>query len=170
MGPTSMSMGWKRLLPAALAMACLVTMGAQKPATRAQSGAGPDPDFGHLPKVWHSETTKHDFQVEVTKDVFHAEWINLPAESAKRGAYIHTECRRTGSKWVGNSDISLLVALPDAPAGVDSKICKFNIRFEVDSVSPDKITGQGESLRSFDVATCRVNETKWAPFTWVPKK
>ncbi len=163
---------WKRALPAALAFAALLlfTVAAQNPAAPPQSGVAPDTDFARIPKIWHSETTKHDFRVEVTKDLFRAEWVNLPAESAKKGAFIHTECRRTGSKWVGNSNINMLVALPDAPGGVDSKLCKITIRFEVDSVSPEKISGQGESLHSFDPVACRVNETKWAPFTWVPKK
>ncbi len=159
-----------RLSSVALAMVCAITIAAQKPSPPAQSASAPDPDFSRLPKVWHSETTKHDFKVEVTKDLFRAEWIDLPAESAKKGAFIHTECRRTGSKWVGKSNISMLVGVPNAPAGKDTKICQITIRFEVDSVTPDKISGQGEALHSFDPATCRVNETRWAPFTWVPKK
>ncbi len=163
---------WKRALPVGFAFAALIlfTVAAQNPAAPAQSGSTPDPDFARLPKVWHSETTKHDFRVEVNKDLFRAEWVNLPAESAKKGAFIHTECRRTGSKWIGKSNINMLVEIPGAPAGVETKLCQITIRFEVDSVSPEKITGQGESLHSFDAPTCRVNETRWAPFTWVPRK
>jgi hypothetical protein len=40
----------------------------------------------------------------------------------------------------------------------------------VDSSSAEKITGHSESLRSIDVNACRVQETKWAEFTWIPKK
>jgi hypothetical protein len=44
------------------------------------------------------------------------------------------------------------------------------LRFEVDSISPEKITGHAEALHSFDVNSCRVQETKWGAFTWIPKK
>jgi hypothetical protein len=123
-----------------------------------------------LPKVWHSESSKHDFRVEITNDLFRAEWINLPPEAAKQGAYIHTECRRAGSKWVGRSAISMLFAVPGAPPGKDVKLCSLTVRFEIDSVSAQKITGHSEALRNFDVKTCRVEQTAWGQFTWVPKK
>ena len=126
--------------------------------------------FGKLPKIWHSDATKHDFRVEVTNDLFRADWVNVPPAAAKQGAYIHTECRRAGAKWVGTSKVNMLFAVPGAPPGKDTKFCTLNVRFEVDSVSPEKITGHSEALHGFDVNTCRVQETKWGEFDWVPKK
>ena len=120
--------------------------------------------------MWLSESSHKEFRVEVAHDVFHAEWINVPAAAAKQGAYIRTECRKSGDKWVGTSKISMLFAVPGAPAGKDTKLCSLNVRFEVDSISPDKISGHSESLHGFDVNACRVQQTSWAPFTWVPKK
>jgi hypothetical protein len=121
-------------------------------------------------KIWHSEATQHDFRVEVTNDVFRAEWINIPPAIAKRGAYIRTECRRAGTKWEGVSHINLLFGIPGAPAGNNTKMCSLTVRFEVDSISPEQITGHSEVLRSFDVNTCRVKETRWGELTWVPKE
>jgi len=148
-----------------------LTVAAQKPETSAQPvTATSNPASGKLPKIWHSEATKHDFRVEVTNDLFHAEWVNLPPAAAKQGAYIHTECRRAGPKWVGSSTVNMLFAIPGAPTGKDTKLCSLTVRFEVDSISAEKITGHSESLRSIDVNACRVQETKWAEFTWIPKK
>ena len=77
---------------------------AQKPTAPAHSAAATSkPAGGQLPKIWHSDATKHDFRVEVTNDLFRAEWVNVPPAVAKQGSYIRTECRKAGSKWVGSS-------------------------------------------------------------------
>ena len=165
---------WKQMLMT-LAGLLLIPFGAQaaqapKPAAPPPAAATAKVAFDKLPKVWLSESTKHDFRVEVTNDLFRAEWVNLPATSARKGAYIHTECRRAGAKWVGTSKVNMLFAIPGAPAGNDTKLCSITVRFEVESVSPTKITGHSESLHGFDAIACRVLQTTWAPFTWVPKK
>jgi hypothetical protein len=167
------SIVWKQGLITLMALLVILpfTAAAQKPATPAvPTTAAPPPALDKLPKLWHSEVTQHDFRIDVTKDVFHAEWVNIPAIPAKQGAYIHTECRRAGSTWQGSSRINMLFAVPGAPAGKDTKMCALTVRFEVESIAPDKITGRSEALRSFDVNTCKVQETKWGEFTWVPKK
>ena len=147
------------------------TAAAQKPATPAKSApATSNPASGQLPKIWRSDSTQHEFRVDVTNDLFHAEWVNIPPAAAKRGAYIRTECRRTGSKWVGSSSVNMLFAIPGAPTGKDTKLCSFTVRFEVDSLSAEKITGHSESIHAFDVNACRAEQTKWAEFTWIPKK
>jgi len=43
------------------------------------------------------------------------------------------------------------------------------LRFEVDFISSDRITGGGEILREFDCGSCEVQKTGWGPFSWVPK-
>jgi hypothetical protein len=144
---------------------------AQKPTAPANSTtATSKSSSGQFPKNWHSESTKHDFRVDVTNDRFHAEWVNIPPAAAKQGAYIRTDCRRAGAKWVGSSSVNMLFAIPGAPTGKDTKMCALTVRFEVDSLSAEKITGHSESIRSFDVNACRAEQTKWAEFTWIPKK
>jgi hypothetical protein len=133
------------------------------------AAAVPAPINKPFVKIWHSESTKHDFSVQVSNDLFRAEWVNIPPVAAKQGAYIRTECRKSGSKWVGTSNVNMPVGVPGAPPGKDTKMCTFTVRFEVDSLSSLKITGHSESLRNFDPKTCRVQQTDWAPFTWVPK-
>jgi hypothetical protein len=149
--------------------------GASKATTKGMAPAKPGSvptkhASGPLPKVWHSESTKHDFRVQVTNDTFHAEWVNIPPAVAKQGTYIRTECNRAGAKWVGLSDINMLFGIPGDTSGKKTKLCHFKVRFEVDSISPEKITGHSEALRDFDVNTCQVKMASWGAFTWVPKK
>ena len=180
---------WKQALTVLIALLVIITFTActQKSATDTNTNtpsatetlpvtntppvpSAPPPLPGQLPKIWHSESTKHDFRVEVTKDLFRADWVNVPPSAAKQGASIRTECRRAGDKWVGSSTVKMLFAIPGAPAGKDTKLCSLTVRFEVDSISAEEITGHSEALHSFDVNTCRVQETKWGDFTWIPKK
>ena len=160
------NLDWQRTVVAAAAVVAFsfLAVGAQTPAPAGQAV----PNFSKLPKLWHSDATKHDFRVQVTNDLFRAEWMNVPPADAKQGAYIRTECRRVGAKWVGTSQINMPVAI--SPTGKDTKMCMLKTRFEVDSITPEKISGHSESLHGFDVNTCTVLETKMVEFSWVPKK
>jgi hypothetical protein len=125
---------------------------------------------GELPKIWSSETSHKDFRVQVTHDLFVADWVNIPAAAAKQGAYIHTECRRIGPRWVGTSKVYQAVAISKDPAVKDTKMCHLTVRFEVDSVTPQKITFHSEAMRNFDPAKCQLLQTAWKEFSWIPKK
>ena len=67
------------------------------------------PEQGY-PKLWKSETTGKEYRVQVDRGRFYAEWVNIPPESAKRGAYIRSECRR-----VGQNGLVLRVLICRAP-------------------------------------------------------
>jgi len=142
------------------------SVGAQKPSPPAGAkAAGTDQA---LPKVWVSQTTHREYRLRIEQDLLYAEWINLPPDAAKLGAYVHTECRRLGDKWIGTTRVLLACAKPGE--GKASRACPMTLRFEVDSVSPERITGRGESLRDFDCEKCEVRETGWGNFVWVPKR
>jgi hypothetical protein len=145
---------------------------AQKPSAPAKSAtAASQPAGGQFPKLWHIDAAHKDFRVEVKGDVFYAEWVNLPAEAAKQGAYIRTTCRRSGTKWVGTSSVLQEFADPKSPAGKDiKKLCHLTVRFEVDSITPEKITYHSEVLRDWDYSKCQILKSAWEEFTWVPKK
>jgi hypothetical protein len=148
------------------------TPAAQKPASPAQTAkAASKPASSQLPKIWHSEASHKDFRVEIKGDVFHADWINLPAPAAKDGASMQIECRRTGTKWVGSATVYQGFGDPSATTGKDTKkMCHLTARFEVDSITPEKITFHSEALRGFDYSKCQILKTAWEEFTWVPKK
>lgn len=165
---------WKQTLTA-LAALLLITpfaAAAQKPAADAKPAvAAASPASAPLPKLWHIDAKHKDFRVDVKGDVFHAEWVNLPAQAVKQGAYIRTTCRRSGTKWVGTSNVHQEFADPKAPAGKDvRKMCLLTVRFEVDSITSEKITYHSEVMRDFDFAKCQVLKTAWEQFAWVPKK
>jgi hypothetical protein len=148
------------------------TAAAQKPTAEAKSAtAASKPASARLPKLWHSEASHKDFRVEVKGDVFLADWVNIPAAAAKDGASMRIECRRTGTKWVGSSSVYQGFADPAAPAGKDiKKMCHLTTRFEVDSITPEKIAFHTEALRDFDYSKCQVLKTAWEGFAWIPKK
>jgi hypothetical protein len=123
-----------------------------------------------IPKLWYSDASHKDFRVELVGDVFRADWVNLPPAAAKSGAMIHTECHKAGDKWLGTSTVKLLFGIPGAPAGKDVKLCPMTIRFEVDSITPNKITGHAEMMHKFDVNSCHMQQTTWGSFSWTPKK
>jgi hypothetical protein len=118
-----------------------------------------------LPEVWRSATTGKEYRVKIDGDRFTAEWSNIPPQAAKQGAYIRSECRRNGTRWIGTSRILLPCPLPDGK----TKMCPMILRFEVDLISSDRITGGGEVLRDFDCASCEVRKTSWGAFSWAPK-
>ena len=128
------------------------------------------PADSQLPRIWHSEASHKDFRVEVKDEVFRADWINIPAAAARQGASMQIECRRSGTKWIGSATVYQGVAIPGASAGNDVKMCHFTVRFEVDSITPQRITFHTEAMRNFDSAKCQLLQTAWKEFAWVPKK
>jgi len=164
---------WKQALMTLLAILVIfqLTAAAQKPpGTAKPPTAASKPAGGAFPRIWHSESSHKDFRVEVTNDLFRAAWVNIPPAAAKQGAYIHTECRRAGTKWVGSSSVYQGIAVSGAPAGQDVKMCHLTVRFEVDSITPQKIIFHSEAMRNFDAAKCQLLQTAWEEFTWIPKK
>jgi hypothetical protein len=144
------------------------SVAAQK--TSPPAGGKPPQPRGALAKVWVSETTHHEYRVRIEQDVFYAEWVNLPPAAAKLGAYVRTECRHTGAKWIGTTRIMQACAKSGEAAGKMTRACRMTLRFEVDAVSPERISGRIESLRDFDCEKCEVRQTGWADFIWVPKR
>jgi hypothetical protein len=134
-----------------------------KPQGRATSGRA-------LPALWRSATTGKEYRVQVDKDRFYAEWVNIPPESAKHGAFIRSECHRVGSKWIGTSSVRLPCAVGEGAKEHIGNTCRLQLRIEIDSIGPDRIVGHGETLRRFDCQSCRVDEAGWGEFVWVPKK
>lgn len=137
------------------------TQNAPKPAgTKSAAKAGA------LPAIWKSQTSGKEYRVKVEDDLFTAEWVNIPPDAAKQGRYIRTQCRRSASRWIGTSRLLLGCQLSNG----NMKLCPLILRFEVDFISPDRITGGGENLKDFDCGTCEIRKTGWGPFTWTPKK
>jgi len=121
-------------------------------------------------EIWKSKTSGREYRVKIEQDRFLAEWVNIAPTAAKQGAYIRTECRRSGTKWIGTSQVLLPCAKPGEAKGKTTRVCPMRLRFEVDSISPERISGHGENLRDFDCEKCEVRQTGWGAFEWVPKR
>jgi formate-dependent nitrite reductase cytochrome c552 subunit len=127
------------------------------PAQQTRPTAQPRAGSGHpaASSIWKSQTTGREYRVRADKEVFNADWVNIPAEAAKQ---------------VGTSQIRLPCQKPGNTQEKALNMCSMTLRFEVDSISPERITGRAESLRDFDCQKCEVRQTGWGNFVWVPKK
>jgi hypothetical protein len=119
-------------------------------------------------KTWKSQTTENEYRVRVEKGVFHAEWVNVPADWAKQGAYLRTECRRTGRKWVGTSVSHLPCTVGEGQGTYIVKWCDLQTQTEIDSISHQRITGRGQRQSKIDCDQCKILEASWADFFWTP--
>lgn len=127
-------------------------------------------DLKLLPKLWRSETSGNSYRVAVSGELFQADWVKLPAVMARHGAYVHTECHRQGAKWVGTSSSLLPCTVGQGPDEHLAQWCKIQTRTEIDSLSSDRITGHGQTVKKVDCQTCKLLDTGWAAWTWTPER
>jgi len=143
---------------------------------RRPQGAPPQPappSGDKIPRLWKSQTTTNEYRVRIEGDVLRAEWVNLPADLARNGAFVRTECRRVGSRWIGTTRSRLLLPCTEVPGPGDhhpSAWCSLVTRTEIDTVSPDRITGRAQAPTRLDCQACRLLDAAWKDFTWTPKK
>ena len=123
-----------------------------------------------LPDVWRSLTTGKEYYVRTDKTHFYAQWVNLPPVARQHGSYIHTVCKREKSKWVGTSDIYMPCVAGEGKKEKIGNACHLTLKFEIDSISDQRITGRGQTLKKFNCGACKVVETGWGKFEWVPAK
>jgi hypothetical protein len=119
-------------------------------------------------KVWRSTTTGREYRVLVEKDIVHTEWVNLPPVLAQGGAYVRSQSRREGARWLGTVRSYLPCETVEANERVSNR-CHLETKIEIDSMTADRITGRAQDLRKFDCKACRVIEAAWADFLWIPK-
>jgi hypothetical protein len=156
------------------ALAALLICGANSGPTGrlAEAGRRPGSDAAFT-RVWKSQTTGNEYRLDVGGDVLHAEWINVPADLSREGAYVRTECRRVGDKWIGTTRSRLPlpcteVSLPDGRH--PSAWCSLVTRTEIDSIAPDRITGRAQAPTRLDCRACKLLDAEWKDFIWTPKR
>jgi len=121
-------------------------------------------------RTWKSQTTGNEYRVWVENEAFHADWLNVPEDMARHRAYLHTLCRYTGSKWAGTSESLLPCTVGDGADQRTVNWCKVETQTEIDSIAADRISGRGQTIKKVDCQSCKVLETGWAAFVWVPKR
>lgn len=120
--------------------------------------------------MWKSQSTGHVYRVRIEGQTLYAEWVDLPPGYVAHGAYIRTECRKVGDKWIGTSRSVLPCAKQVNAKDQVANWCPLVTRTEIDTMTPDRITGHGESVRNSDCASCKVLEKGWVGFVWAPVK
>ena len=145
--------------------ACSSAIGRKPP--QSASGAERAQKF---PDVWRSLTTGKEYYVRTDKSHFYAQWVNLPPVALQHGAYIHTACKLEKSKWAGTSDIYMPCVIGEGKSEKIGNTCHLMLKIEIDSISNDRITGRGQTLKKFKCGACKVVEAGWANFEWVPAK
>lgn len=105
----------------------------------------------------------------IENERLHAEWVNVPAQLAERGAYIRSECRHVGALWIGTTQSYLPCETTENGKRV-SNWCQVMTKAEFNHVGANRVTGRSERLKRFDCQRCRVLETDWQDFEWVPKE
>jgi len=123
-------------------------------------------------RLWRSETTGNVYRVHIEAETLYAEWVNVPPDLARGGAYLRTECRRLGSKWIGTTRSRLRLPCTEVSSakGHPTGWCSLVTRTEINTVSADRITGRAQAPRRLDCQSCKLLEAEWKDFVWVPAK
>lgn len=143
-------------------------------AARAQSVGAPHSRSAarnvSFPSLWVSETTHALYRVRITGGLLRAEQANTPPEAAKQGAYVRTEARKTGGKWVGMSHVYAKITTEKGSGPQQSNWCHLSAHIEFLTLTPERITGRSEAPEQMDIAKCQVLKETWKDFVWVPAK
>jgi len=119
-------------------------------------------------KVWTSLTTGRDFKVRIEEDYIYTEWINLPPQLQTTSAFMRSELKKDGDRWVGK--VRSLLPYEYKTWGVESvKWCTVEVQFEIDKLTEIRIEGRGMRAKSFDAKKCNTGQLEWQSFTWIPK-
>ena len=122
------------------------------------------------PDVWVSQTTGKEYRVRLAGNQLYAEWVTPPAELLQRGAYIRTECRLVGRKWIGTSHSYLPCTTGQGASEHIANWCHLVTKIEIDFLGSARISGRAEGFKRFDCQSCKILETVWKDFVWAPKK
>src|SRR5258708_5307998 len=94
-------------------------------------------------------TNGRDFKVRIDRDYIYTEWINLPPQLQSTAAFMRSELKKDGDKWVGKSRSRL--PYDYKTWAVESvNWCTLELQFEIDKITETRIEGRGMGFTSFD--------------------
>jgi Trypsin-like peptidase domain len=126
------------------------------------------PVAGRSERVWTSLVSGRDFKVRIDGDYIYTEWVNLPPVLQSTAAFLRSESKKEGDKWVGKVR-SLMPYEIKTWAAQTVKWCSLESEFEIDKISESRIEGRSLNMPSIDVKKCKVTNSEWQSFTWIPK-
>lgn len=124
----------------------------------------------NFPPLWFSQTTHTTYRVRIDGNILRAEQTNIPLGAAKQGAYVRTEARKTGNKWVGASKVYRQITVRAAGKPQQSNWCHLEANIEFLTLTTERITGRSEAPLQMDISKCQVLKKGWKDFVWVPAK
>jgi hypothetical protein len=130
-------------------------------------------------KVWTSVTTGRDFKMRIDGDYIYTEWVNLPPQLQTTAAFMRSELKKVGDKWVGKSRSYLPYEYKSAyldfwkngqTVGTENvNWCRLEYDFEIDMLTDSRIEGRGMGFTTFDAKKCKPGKMELKTFTWIPK-
>ncbi len=118
--------------------------------------------------VWTSMTNGRDYKVRFDGDYIYTEWVNLPPELRTTTAFVRSELKKDGDRWVGKLR-SLLPYNYKTWAVESVNWCTVEVQFEIDNITETRIEGRAMRANSFDAKKCKPGKMEWKTFTWIPK-
>lgn len=115
-------------------------------------------------RIWTSMTSGRDYRVRIDGDYIYAQWVNMPTALQSTTAFVRSQVKKSGDKWVGKS-----VAYLPFKDGRSVKWCRFEDDFEIDSVSESRIEGRSKKWSSVNVKKCEPENMVSDSFVWIPK-
>jgi hypothetical protein len=148
--------------------------------------------FGAIPKstalsspglkketVWTSVTSGRDYKLRIDGDYVYTEWVNLPTELQTTTAFMRSELKKDGDKWVGKVRTYLPYGFKSSYGdfwttgqriGTENvNWCSMEAQYEIDKITDTRIEGRSLSPKSFDAKKCKPGKAEWKAFTWIPK-
>ena len=115
-------------------------------------------------RVWTSIRTGHDFKVRIDGEYIYTQAIDLPPALQSTSAFVRTEFKKVGDKWVGKT-----YAYLPYQEKKSTKWCHTEMDMEIDKMSDSRIEGMAPHWSSFNVERCQPENVEMQPFTWIPK-
>ncbi len=120
-----------------------------------------------------------DYKVRIDGDYIYTEWVNLPPVLQSTAAFMRSELKKDGEKWIGKVRTNLPYPYKSSygdywrtgqQMGTENvNWCTEEPEFEIDSISDSRIEGRSLSPSSFDARKCKPGKMEWVSFTWIPK-
>ena len=117
--------------------------------------------------IWTSTTDGRDYKVRMDGDSMHAEWVNLPPALKRSSAFLRSDLKKNGDKWIGQT--TAYMPFDYQHDATKTIWCRVQADIEIDKVSASKIEGQSQLPTSFNAKKCQLENPEWKPFAWIPK-
>jgi hypothetical protein len=125
---------------------------------------------GRSERVWTSLKSGRDYKVRIDGDYIYTEWVNLPPVLQPTAAFMRSELKKDGEKWIGKVRLNLPYAYKSSytdfwrtgqQMGTENvNWCRAESEFEIDRISDSRI--EGRSLSSNPSTSRNVNRARWS--------